>query len=400
MKQRIITLLCAALVLSFPVWGASVYNRFLPGGDLSGTWNNQQVVGAHLSAPLPLAQGGLGLSTAADDTIPISSGTAWVASALPGCLDTGGNHLNYNASTNTLSCGNTGNSTASGSNPTASVGLTAVNGVSTSYMRADGAPALSLAIAPNFASPWTGGPWVWSNTEPRLVLYDSDQGTDLKAWDLDTNSGVTCLRTRTDADAAGLNGLCLTRGTTTNISSITIGNTTSNPSVTISGTGTFSAGNGGTSIATGGVLTTGVVIVNNSSTPANGIYRPSANTLGFASNSSSRGNFDSTGNFNVNVGIQAAGTKFTTSGCSVSATTGGAWAGTFTLGANSCNVVITLAGASGATATNGWTCDAHDRTSPTVLIGGESSSTTTTATIAIPAGAGTTDVISFHCHEF
>lgn len=39
-----------------------------------------------------------------------------------------------------------------GANPSASVGLTAVNGSATTYMRSDGAPALSQAIAPT----WTG----------------------------------------------------------------------------------------------------------------------------------------------------------------------------------------------------------------------------------------------------
>lgn len=39
-----------------------------------------------------------------------------------------------------------------GANPTASVGLAAVNGVATTYMRSDGAPALSQSIAPT----WTG----------------------------------------------------------------------------------------------------------------------------------------------------------------------------------------------------------------------------------------------------
>jgi len=99
-------------------------------------------------------------------------------------------------------------------------------------------------------------------------------------------------------------------------------------------------------------------------------------------------------------GMISGGTKFTTSGCSVSATTGGATAGIFTLGANTCTVVITMNGATGITAPNGWTCQAHDRTAPTVLIGGESSSTTTTASITIPAGAGATDVISFSCIGF
>lgn len=96
-------------------------------------------------------------------------------------------------------------------------------------------------------------------------------------------------------------------------------------------------------------------------------------------------------------GIVAVGTKFTTSGCSISSTTGGGTAGTFTLGANTCTAIVTMNGATGSTSNSGWTCQAHDKTAPTVLIGGESSSTTTTASITIPAGAGATDVISFSC---
>lgn len=99
-------------------------------------------------------------------------------------------------------------------------------------------------------------------------------------------------------------------------------------------------------------------------------------------------------------GLISGGTKFTTSGCSVSATSGGGTAGVFTLGANSCTVVITLNGATGFTAPNGWQCVAVDRTAPTVLIGGNSSSSTTTASIVIPAGAGATDVIGFACEAY
>lgn len=99
-------------------------------------------------------------------------------------------------------------------------------------------------------------------------------------------------------------------------------------------------------------------------------------------------------------GMQSTGTKFTTSGCSVSSTTGGATAGILTLGANNCTVIITMNGAAGLTATNGWTCDAHDRSALTILVGGETSSTTTTASIAIPVTAGATDVISFSCTAF
>ncbi len=41
---------------------------------------------------------------------------------------------------------------ANAANPTGTVGLSAVNGVASTYMRSDGAPALSQAIVPT----WTG----------------------------------------------------------------------------------------------------------------------------------------------------------------------------------------------------------------------------------------------------
>lgn len=96
-------------------------------------------------------------------------------------------------------------------------------------------------------------------------------------------------------------------------------------------------------------------------------------------------------------GIISNGTKFTTSGCSISATTGGATAGTFTLGTNSCTAVVTMNGATGFTAPTGWACSAWDRTAPTILIGGNSATSATTASFTIPAGAGATDVIAFNC---
>lgn len=96
--------------------------------------------------------------------------------------------------------------------------------------------------------------------------------------------------------------------------------------------------------------------------------------------------------------VVSIGTKVTTTGCSISATSGGATAGTFTLGANNCSAVIKINGSPGLTAPNGWLCSAWDQTAPTILIGGNSSSTATTATFTIPAAAGATDVIGFLCH--
>ncbi len=93
--------------------------------------------------------------------------------------------------------------------------------------------------------------------------------------------------------------------------------------------------------------------------------------------------------------IISGGTKFTTSGCSVSATTGGGTAGIYTSGtAGTCTTVITMNGATGRTAPNGWACSASDRTTPADIIT-QTASTTTTATLSGTTASG--DVISFYC---
>lgn len=131
-----------------------------------------------------------------------------------------------------------------------------------------------------------------------------------------------------------------------------------------------------------------------------GINRSATTTLGFVTNATLHGSIGPTGLFTNQNGRIDAGTKFTAvgTGCTVGTTTGGATGGTFALATGPCtSVVVTMAGATGATAPSGWTCQAHDRTSAVILIGGESTSTATTATFTIPVGAGTTDVISFNC---
>lgn len=99
-----------------------------------------------------------------------------------------------------------------------------------------------------------------------------------------------------------------------------------------------------------------------------------------------------------------AATTFTiaATGCTPSATSGGAFGGTITLATGPCtSIVITMNGATGFTAAHGYHCSVGDRT--TQLAGtwipewNETASTTTTATIPIPSAAGATDVISFQC---
>lgn len=75
---------------------------------------------------LPFANGGTGLTSAADDTVLVSSSAAWVATAVPDCTDVTGNHLNYTAASNAFSCGTSG-----GGGGTALSGITAATGGNT-----------------------------------------------------------------------------------------------------------------------------------------------------------------------------------------------------------------------------------------------------------------------------
>lgn len=94
-------------------------------------------------------------------------------------------------------------------------------------------------------------------------------------------------------------------------------------------------------------------------------------------------------------GLISGGTKFTISGCSAGTTVGGATAGKFASGTTgACTIVITMNGATGMTAPNGWACNASDQTTPANLIS-QSASTTTTATVTGTTVSG--DTISFHC---
>ena len=99
-----------------------------------------------------------------------------------------------------------------------------------------------------------------------------------------------------------------------------------------------------------------------------------------------------------------ATTTFTVvgTGCALAGHTGGPFGGTVTLSSGPCTAVtVTINGGSGFTTTNGYHCTVSDRTAQAagtwIPNWGESSVTTTTLTIPIPAAAGTSDVISFSC---
>jgi len=125
-----------------------------------------------------------------------------------------------------------------GANPTASVGLTAVNGVATTFMRSDAAPALSQSIAPI----WTGAHTFASSTNfilnrPAAAL---NQTNTIEYLD---GTGAFIIASATDATpSAPVTRLIAAARSGTAWTGVTFGNATDNPSYAFAGTGsvTFS----------------------------------------------------------------------------------------------------------------------------------------------------------------
>jgi len=233
-------------------------------------------------------------------------------------------------------------STVSGANPTASVGLTAVNGSAVTFMRSDGAPPLDQSIVPTM----TGVTWTWATAEPRLLLNETDQGSNKKLWDFDVQGGNLIGRTRTDADGTGKVWINVARGSTTQINNITLGNATDLPTVTMhTGIATFDSG-----------------------------IQINAGTLNV-------NDIDATA-------LIMGGTAASLSGCTNSAKAGGVSAGKFTSGTTGvCTVTITLS----VTATNGYACYSSDIT--TGVAGAQSASGTGSCQIKVTTTTG--DIVTW-----
>lgn len=111
-------------------------------------------------------------------------------------------------------------------NPSASIGLTAIDGVSTSFMRADAAPALSQSIAPT----WTG-----QHIFARGTITTSQPITITQTWNAGgvtfnallvnvTNTASAAASTLIDLQAGGVSQFKVSRsGTATVTTALTIG---------------------------------------------------------------------------------------------------------------------------------------------------------------------------------
>jgi hypothetical protein len=182
----------------------------------------------------------------------------------------------------------------------------------------DGALSANVPLL-SAANSFTGTTQQISSTEPRLRLNQTGAGTDLKQWDLDLASGVLCFRTRTDADAAGQNVICATRGTTTALTNETFGYSAAGTyTFPFTGGATFSGSISTTSLSTSGryLLTTG------QSASGTGTYSHTINAIDFSCTSSGVqcGGFGTNGVF-VTVFGQIESTRVITAAGAVTAAT-------------------------------------------------------------------------------
>lgn len=146
-------------------------------------------------------------------------------------------------------------SAVAGANPSASVGLSAVNGVATTYLRSDGAPALSQAISPTWSGShsFTGAPISGGTTSlatlgtvtgySLLELTTGSAGTDKKTTQVFVDpNGDFSMSTLNEANSAIHSFFTATRGTGIAISGISIGDSTSNSTFNFAGSGNITAG--------------------------------------------------------------------------------------------------------------------------------------------------------------
>lgn len=157
-----------------------------------------------------------------------------------------------------------------GANPAASIGLSAVNGSASTYLRSDGAPALSQAIVPT----WTGI-HTWSSPAATFSVPVIFTGTttagNVVAWNSTGSNAFIGIESSTGgAESVGSSAYSLNLGTSNATSLWLSTNGIARIGTTSAGNVTINApGSGQALTVTGSGATTSAVTIN---TPTAGIY--------------------------------------------------------------------------------------------------------------------------------
>lgn len=179
-----------------------------------------------------------------------------------------GTGISLSGSTGAITITNTV-SAPTGSNPTATIGLTTVNGSSTAFLRSDAAPALNVGISPTWtgthlwtgllgAAMTTGVSQGTSATNPYFQMTNGSGGTDSKFWQFFATTTQFTIQTVNDGQTAGSTILSATRSGQA-VATINLGNITDKPPVTLFGEFAINSGTP-TSQLTGFGTPTGSVI--------------------------------------------------------------------------------------------------------------------------------------------
>lgn len=143
-------------------------------------------------------------------------------------------------------------STAVGANPTASVGLAAVNGVATTFMRSDAAPSLDTTISPTWLGVHTfSQPITVSQGSPAYRLNETDAAVDNRLWDFVAIGEQLACRAVNDAITVASSWLTVDRTGTTidavslvaNTADLAVGSSRVSSTVQIRSTRDFATGN-------------------------------------------------------------------------------------------------------------------------------------------------------------
>lgn len=278
----------------------------------TGTWS---------ASTIAANRGGTGVANAAGSTITLGGALSFSGAFTTAFTVTGNTSV-------TLPTSGTLATTAQlpvGANPTASVGLAAVNGVATTFMRSDAAPALDQGIAPTWTAAHRFNQAVGigasnSNTTGSMLVVAGAQFNSLLIRSTGSSGGVGSSDIYLGSASSDSSGGSIGYDHTTNQLSIGANGASkvtvsSDGAVRPVGDGTQDLGSsskkwndyrGVTSVLTS-TSTASAFIPSGSSAPTNGLFLPSSNNVGVSTSSTERVRISEFGTVHVNDPSNALG---------------------------------------------------------------------------------------------